>query len=87
METLQLIKKFFLNYIWIGIVLLLLSIILELLYPAASRHFFINLLILIFNYVGIAIIVSAIFSYASGTSQFMDQIKSLLKLLLLKEIF
>lgn len=87
METLQLIKKFFLNYIWIGIVLLLLSIILELLYPAASRHFFINLLILIFNYVGIAIIVSAIFSYASGTSQFMDQIKSLLETIVIKRNF
>jgi len=85
--TWELIKKFFLNYIWLGIILLLVSIILELLYPSTSRHFFINLLILVLNYVGIAIIVSAIFSFASGTSQFMEQIKSLLESIVIKKNF
>lgn len=87
MNILALIKNFFLNYIWIGIVLLLISTIAELLFPVANRHFAIGLFILIFNYVGIAIIVSAIFSYASGTSQFMDQIKSLLESIVIKRNF
>lgn len=85
--TWELVKKFFMNYIWGGIVLLLLSVILELIFIQPDRHFSINLLILIFNYVGIAIIVSAIFSYASGTSQFMDQIKSLLESIVIKRNF
>ncbi len=85
--TLTLIKNFFMNYIWGGIVLLLFSIILELIFVLPDRHFSINLLILILNYVGIAIIVSAIFSYASGTSKFINQIKSLLESIVIKRNF
>ena len=81
------IIRFFLNYVWIGIVLLLISIVLEIENPTTTRHYLINITILVFNYVGIAIIISAIFSFASGTSAFIDQIRGLLESIVIKRNF
>ena len=81
------IISFFLNYVWIGIVLLLISIVLEIENPSSTRHYLINITILVFNYVGVAIIISAIFSFASGTSAFIDQIRGLLESIVIKRNF
>ena len=79
--------SFFLNYVWIGIVLLLISIVLEIENPTANRDYLINITILVCNYIGVAIIISAIFSFASGTSAFIDKIRGLLESIVIRRNF
>jgi len=79
-HTTNLLKSFFLNYIWIGIVLVCLAIILDLQYPSQpSRHIALSILIILIQTIGIAIIVAAVFTFASNTSLFMLKIRNLLQ--------
>lgn len=69
--------KLFSVYFWIGIVLILVAIIFEtkLVNPSFSAKVFISLI----ESIGIAVLVASIFTFASGTSEFVNKIKLLLQ--------
>lgn len=86
-NTFYWLKRFFFNYVWIGIVLLLGAIILDLLYPEPSRSFLLSVLIQIIEAIGLSVLVAAIFSFASGTSEFIERIRGLLEDIILHRTF
>lgn len=67
----------FSKYFWLGIVLVLLAIVLDLQIP--TRGFLASSLINMLESVGIAIVVASIFTYVSGTSEFINKISQLLQ--------
>lgn len=69
--------KLFTNYFWLGIVFILLAVILDLQYPNMSFGY--HVVIKTIESIGIAVLVASIFTYASGTSEFVDKIKALLQ--------
>lgn len=69
--------KLFSGYFWLGIIFILVCIILDLLFN--TRDFWLSVLISLGNSIGIAIVVASIFTYASGTSEFINKIQSLLQ--------
>ncbi len=69
--------KLFSNYFWLGIVLILLTIIVDLNFPGIP--FGISVSIKLLEAIGIAVLVASIFTYASGTSEFVNKIKTLLQ--------
>jgi len=86
-KTFHWLEKFFINYVWIGVVLLLAAIILDLQHPAASRSFSLSIAINVIQAVGISIIIAAIFSFASGTSGFIEKIQGLLEDIVVRKNF
>lgn len=78
-NTFYLLKRFFINYVWIGVALLLVAIILDLQYPTANRSFALSVSINIIQAIGISVVIAAIFSFASGTSGFIEKIQGLLE--------
>lgn len=69
--------KLFTGYFWLGIILILLAIILDLQFPSMS--FYGQVAVDLISSVGIAILVASIFTYASGTSEFVNKIRLLLQ--------
>jgi len=82
----DLFKTFFLNYFWVGVCVLLTSIILDLMYPNSCNKIFI-VIIKLLDAIGISIVIASIFTFASGTSQFIDKIKELLKDIVVRRDF
>lgn len=81
------LKRFFFNYVWIGVALLLISIILDLDNPATTRPYGISLLIKAVEAIGLSVLIAAIFSFASGTSEFIDKIRNLLEDIIVRRTF
>lgn len=73
------LQRFFINYLWLGIVMILIAIILDLNNPITQRSFEFSVFIRSLEAVGLAVLVASIFSWASGTSAFVDKIRSLLE--------
>lgn len=69
--------KLFSNYFWFGVVVILLSIIVSLNFPGAP--FWVATFLKLLEAVGMAVLVASIFTYASGTSEFVNKIKNLLQ--------
>lgn len=69
----------FSSYFWLGMVLTLLSIVLDQQFPPPDRAFSLSVLIGFIQSVGLAIVVASIFTYVSGTSEFIEKIKQLLQ--------
>ncbi|WP_201532740.1 hypothetical protein [Psychrobacter ciconiae] len=69
--------KLFSTYFWVGVSLILFSIVLEnyLENPDFSSRVIISLV----ESIGIAVLVASIFTFASGTSEFVEKIKLLLQ--------
>lgn len=70
-------KFFFSNYLWLGIVFVLLSIILDKQFDIDELWF--SASVSLIKSIGIAIIVASIFTFASGTSEFVNKIRELLQ--------
>lgn len=85
MKLFELLKKFFINYLWLGLALVLTSIILDL--SIWHKTIFSKISINLLSTVGVAIMIAAIFTYASSTSEFMGKIKSFLEDLIIKRNF
>lgn len=83
----QWLKGFFFNYLWLGVALLLISIILELGNPEPNRSIYITILIKLLEGIGVSILIAAIFSYASTTYDFIEKIRSLLEDIIIKRNF
>ncbi|WP_205343118.1 hypothetical protein [Denitrificimonas caeni] len=69
--------RLFSNYFWLGIVFILLSIIVNINFQ--DLPFWASVLMRLLEAVGVAVLVASIFTYASGTSEFIDKIKNLLQ--------
>lgn len=85
--TISLIKDFFSNYVWIGIVLILISVLVDSKYPISERSYFIGIMLKLLEAVGISIFIASIFTFASGTSEFINKIKNLLEEIIVKRNF
>jgi len=76
-KTLKWLRSFFINYFWFGIVLILFAILFDHIVDQKTLPKIIGISLI--NNIGIAILVASIFTFASGTSQFVDKITELLK--------
>jgi hypothetical protein len=81
------LKRFFFNYVWIGVALLLVSAILDLDNPVATRSYGFSILIKAVEAIGLSILIAAIFSFASGTSEFIEKIRDLLEDIIVRRTF
>ena len=81
------LRKFFATYFWLGVVLLLLSIILDLNYPFQGRAHWFSITIKLIETIGASILIASIFTFASGTSDFVDKIKELLEDIVVRRNF
>lgn len=81
------LKRFFFNYVWIGIALLLVSIILDLDNPSGTRTYAYSILIKGLEAIGLSVLIAAIFSFASGTSEFIEKIRGLLEDIIVRRNF
>jgi len=70
-------RFFFSNYLWLGIVLVLFSIVLEGQFKITDLWF--TSLTGLIQSIGIAIVIAAIFTFAAGTSEFVNKIRELLQ--------
>lgn len=81
--------KIFQSYIWLGLFIILISIVLKE-YLAVDNLGLINLRLVfteLLNAIGIAVFVAAIFSFASGSSAFVTKIRGLLEEVVLSDEF
>ena len=81
------LRRFFFNYVWIGVALLLVSIILDLDNPSGTRTYGLSILIKTVEAIGLSILIAAIFSFASGTSEFVEKIRGLLEDIIVRRNF
>lgn len=78
-------RKFFHRYFWIGLIILLTAVIIS--NYKVEKNIFLKIFIETYQTIGIAVIVAAIFTYASGTSEFIEQIRKLLEDIIVKRNF
>lgn len=81
------LKKFFVNYIWLGVAIVLVSALIDAHYPADKRSFWLIVLISLLTTIGVSVLVAAIFSFASATYDFVEKIRSLLEDIIVKRNF
>lgn len=86
-EAISWLRLFFFNYFWFGVVLVLLAIILDLEYPASGREYTLTVIINLIQSVGVAVLIASIFSFASGTSEFVEKIRKLLEDIVVRRNF
>ena len=80
-------RAFFINYLWLGVTILLLSVILDLQYPEDSRSNILTIVIKLIDGIGISVLIASIFTFASGSSQFIEKINTLLKDIVVRRDF
>jgi hypothetical protein len=81
------LKKFFANYFWLGLVFILFSIMLDLYFPSSNREYIVSISIKLIEAIGISVLIASIFTFASGTSDFVDKIQGLLEGIVVKRNF
>jgi len=79
------LTSFFFNYAWLGVILILLSIIGQ--HENTSGNEYLSIFFEVLVTIGIAVLVASIFTFASGTSQFMDKVRELLSEIVLTRDF
>ena len=84
-STAYFFRKFFHRYFWIGLIILLTAVIIN--NYKIEHNIFLKIFIESYQTIGIAVIVAAIFTYASGTSEFIEQIRKLLEDIIVKRNF
>ncbi len=84
-ETVNWVKSFFLNYIWLGVCLILVAVIISQKNSKDSQ--FITVLVELLKTIGVSIMVAAVFSFAASTSEFMDKIRELLQEIIVNRKF
>lgn len=80
-------KKFFVNYVWLGISVVLIAALIDAQSPIEHRYFITSALIILLTTVGVSILVAAIFSFASATYDFVEKIRELLEDIIVKRSF
>lgn len=84
---LKFLKKLFISYIWLGLVIVLVSIIVDLSNTNTPRPIFLSITIETLKTIGIAILISSIFTWIAGTSSFITKIQRLLETIVVKRNF
>jgi hypothetical protein len=85
--TFQWFKKFFLNYMWVGVAILLIAILLDKSYPESTRSFTLGVVFKLLEGIGISILIASIFTFASSTSEFINSTRNLLEDIIIKRNF
>lgn len=78
MNSLALLRQFFSNYFFLGLLLVLLAVIARL-NQSEPPGPFVHVGIALLETVGIAVLVASVFTFASGTSEFINRIRELLR--------
>jgi hypothetical protein len=78
-------KKFFLNYFWLGLVVLLTTIVIS--EKITTPSFIINVIIETMKTIGISILVASIFSWTFESFSFIQRIQELLRSVVVKRDF
>lgn len=86
-DVFSFLRKLLSNYMWFGLGLILLSIILDYEFPLDGRKYYFSILFKLIEAVGLSIFISAIFSYAIETQSFVNYIKNLLENIIIKRNF
>ncbi len=81
----QLFQRFFVTYFWLGVLLVVFSIIVNLKVPATGPVASVALKTI--ETIGIAVVVAAVFDFAVGTNSFIKRIKSLLQGIIVDQDF
>jgi hypothetical protein len=81
------LKGIFVNYLWFGVMVLFIAIVMDLNYPSAARSYWVTLIIKLVEAVGVSVLIASIFTYASGTSEFVEKIKDLLEDIVVRRNF
>lgn len=85
LEVLSLIRKFVLNFFWFGFAALLITIIFD--FTLTNQTFIQKVIIELGKNVSIAIIIAAIFTWASESRAFINNVKTLLKNIIISRDF
>jgi hypothetical protein len=59
------LRAFFLNYLWLGVAILLIAVLLDKSYPEPNRAYWLTILIKLIEGTGVSILIASIFSFAS----------------------
>jgi len=82
----SLLMRFFTSYMWLGVTLILVSIVTSQL-AAPPQSIWVRIAIDLMSAVGIAILVAAIFTFAVGTTDFLNLIRDLLQSIIVNRNF
>ena len=86
-STLTFLSKVFPGYFWIGLTLILLSIILDKYIESEKYSFLITIFINLIQSIGVSILVATIFSFAATTADFTQRIKGFLEDIIINRNF
>lgn len=81
------LRRFFLNYLWLGVAVMLLAIVIDKQFGESNRELWFSVLVNFIGAVGVSVLVASIFTFASGTSSFIDSIRDLLEDIIIKRNF
>jgi len=71
------LRFFFLNYLWLGLVIILGTVVVD--SAIVVKGFLFRVLVQTATAIGIAVVVASIFSFAAGTSRFIEKVRGLLQ--------
>lgn len=77
-------KKYFINYFWLGICLILLSSLLQ---EPSEKSYFIKIISLLCETLGAASFVAALFNFTVETTDFVNKIRDILENIVIKKDF
>ena len=83
----RMFRKYFSSYAMLGLSLLLLSIILDSYTLQQPRAYYITIFLKLLEGIGVSILIAAIFTFASSSIEFIEQIKKLLEDIVLQRNF
>lgn len=84
-ERYKWMDRLFTSYFWLGITLVLLSCVLQAI--VTSPHFLVSAGIAFIQTSGVALVVAVLFSFVTGTKEFLDKITSLLRSIVIDRNF
>lgn len=77
--------RFFSNYFWLGAVITLIAIVVD--HNWASTDIIRSVIIDLLKTIGVSVMIAAIFSFASGTNEFVNNIRRLLEKIVIQRDF
>jgi hypothetical protein len=81
------LRQFFLNYLWLGVAILLVAILFDKSYPEPERYYWLTIFIKLIEGVGVSVLIASIFTFASETSEFVEKIRNLLEDIVVRRNF
>jgi hypothetical protein len=85
-NTIEMLKQFFSTYLWVGVIILLVTVIIDV-SSGEKKDIYTKIGIELLRTVGIAVIVAALFDFASGTASFYKAVREFLEQIVIKKDF